>query len=334
MGKKFDIILNEDGEKVLVASDIYEGTVKIPAGVAHIGDKVFEYRKIAKVILPKGVKTIGKYAFSSIWLQEAVLPQGLEVIGDSAFFGCSDLNSIEIPESVKYIGRCAFYGCSKLEKIDLPEGLENLGSNAFYGCFKLKHIKLPEHMKRKPRKKREIEVVEIAKDKDFFTFSDDGAGVTGVSEKKDRDIKTLYIPDGVKTVCNEAFYGLRVHTVILPDGLESIQPRAFIKCVNFKRIFIPQSVKVIGKDAFAGCKQLKIYCEGEPREGWIDKPDEIKTYYDDMTEAFNFHRSAGSFDDRYVVERKEIIRNTFNPEERPVITNISREEFLKILQDK
>lgn len=331
MDKKFEISVNENGEKVLARCNIYEGTVKVPAGVVHIGAEAFQYRRITKVILPQGVKTIGKSAFNGCWLEEAILPQGLEVIGDSAFFGCSELKNIEIPESVKYIGSCAFYGCDSLEKIDLPEGLEKLGSNAFYRCFKLK-LKLPEHMKRKPRKKREIEVVEIAKDKDFFTFSDDGAGVTGVSEKKDREIKIMYIPDGIKTICGEAFYGLRVQTVILPDGLESIESRAFIKCVNFKRIFIPESVKEIDKDAFVGCKQVKIYCEGEPREGWIDKPDEVKTYYDDMTEAFNFHRSAGSFDDHYVVERKEIIRNTFNPENRPVYTNVSREEFMKTIK--
>lgn len=332
MGKKFDIILNENGEKVLTASNIYEGTVKVPAGVAHIGANAFEYCQATKIILPKGVKTIGKFAFSNIWLEEVVLPQGLEVIGDSAFFCCSGLKSIKIPESVKYIGSHAFYHCTNLEKVILPEGLEKLGSYAFDECFKLKHVELPEHLKRKPRKKREIEVIEIAKEKDFFTYSDDGAGVTGVREKKDREIKTLYIPDGVKTVYREAFYGLRVRTVILPDGLESIQPSAFKSCVNFKRIFIPKSVKEIGKDAFAGCKQVKIYCEGEPQEGWIDKPDEVKTYYDDMTEAFNFHRSAGSFDDRYVVERKEIIQNTYNPENRPVITNVSREQFLKTLK--
>lgn len=174
------------------------------------------------------------------------------------------------------------------------------------------------------------ETVSVATGGEYFSFAAEGE-IKGLKNWRAK-FKVIVVPDGVREIRGGAFSDANVQTVVLPDGLEVIGKNAFANCVNFKRIYIPSSVKEIGKDAFAGCKLLKIYCEGEPQTGWIDLPDEVKTYYDDMTEAFNFHRSAGSFDERHLVERKEIIKNTYNPEKRPVHTNVSREEFLKTLK--
>lgn len=326
MDKKYDIVINEKGEKVLVASSLDEGTIKVPEGVVHIGDKVFEWCvKITKVILPSSVKAIGSGAFTGCSMEEVILPEGLEVIGDSAFFGCRELKRIAIPKSIKQIGNYAFYDCKNLEKVILPEGLETLGRNAFARGLK---IELLEHMKRKQAsRKSKTKRIELAKDKTFFAFTENDTKVTGVQDRKAKyDI--LCIPDGVTTIVAGAFYSVNVKTVILPESVETIEANAFKDCKNFKRIYLPSRVKIIGKDAFAGCKQLEIYCEDEPQEGWINLPDEKKTYYEDMTEAFNFHRSSGSFDERHIVERTEIIRNTYNPEKRPVHTHITRDEFV------
>ncbi len=328
MDKRFDIVKNEKGEKVLISSSISEGTVEVPEGVIHIGDKVFEWCvKITKIMLPQGLKTIGQGAFTGCSLEEVMLPEGLEVIGDSAFFGCGELKSVEMPKSLKQIESCAFYGCQKLERVQLPEGLEKLGRDAFRNCSKLLHLELPEHLKKqKKSRKAKPEMVELAKDEAYFTLADDGRKVIGIKNSKAK-YDVICIPERVKIVSGGAFYGVKVKTVILPDDVETIETNAFKNCKNLQAIYLPSSVKIIGKDAFAGCKKLEIYCESEPQEGWINLPDEEKTYYDDMTDAFNFHRSAGSFDDHYVVERTEIIRNTYNPEKCSIHTNITREEF-------
>lgn len=165
----------------------------------------------------------------------------------------------------------------------------------------------------------------------LFKTSNNNQTVTGVVQAKVR-YNVLYVPEGTRMIWSGAFCGLSVGAVILPDGVEKIQSCAFKNCIGFQKIFIPKSVMAIGKDAFAGCKELKICCEGAPQKDWLDKPDKEKVHYDDMTDAFNFHRSSGSFDDHYIVERVEVIRNTYNPEKRPVITGISRDEFLKLLQ--
>ncbi len=89
--------------------------------------------------IPDGVKEIAPYAFYadrySIWegglpilyingaLCELFLPDSLTKIGDYAFFGCTQLKTINIPKSVTYIGEDVFYQCGCLENI-LYEGSE------------------------------------------------------------------------------------------------------------------------------------------------------------------------------------------------------------------
>ncbi len=164
-----------------------------------------------------------------------------------------------------------------------------------------------------------------------FSLSADGTKAEGVKTGKYRKMS---VPDGVREITKAAFRNLCVNYVILPDGVWKIGENAFYGCERLLKIYIPESVKEIGDDVFCGCKHLEIYCEGKPQEGWLDKAEEKRVYYEDMTDAFNFHRSSGSFDDHYIVERVEIKHNNYNPERRPVHTEVSRAEFLKLIEEK
>ncbi len=287
---------------------------------------------LKKAIIEDGVKQVDESAFSGCSsLTEVVLPNGITEIKSYAFFGCTSLESIVIPETVKIIGQSAFEGCKNLKSINLPENLKKLGKNAFKGCDSLPPSAIPKHFLKETAVKPKPEVIEVADNADMFVFGNDSGTVTGLKNRK-AHYTTVCVPNGVRVVQSSAFSGLNVKNVVLPDGLEKIEGNAFKNCVNFKKIFIPKSVKTVEKDAFAGCKLLHVYCESNPQESWIDLPDEQKMFCDDMTDAFNFHRSGGSFDDHYIVERTEIIKNSYNPEKRPVHTNVPREEFLTLLK--
>ena len=301
---------------------------EIEDGITRVDSSAFNgCASLVEVVLPASVVKIGSYAFRNCSsLARIVLPDGLKEIGSRAFAGCTSLEEIAVPDSVTKIGGYAFDGCKNLKRIKIRAGIV-LGVNALRGCEGL-----PSELveRTKPEKKATIppEIVEVATEREAFDFRDEKtlAGMKGGNARYIR----IIVPDGVRTIGGGAFRGLNVREIVLPDGLETIRAGAFENCVNFKRVYIPKSVKTVERNAFAGCKQLKIYCGGSPGDGWTDLPDEKKTYYDDMTEAFDFHRSAGSFDDRYIVERTEIIRNSYNPEKRPVYTDVSREEFLSL----
>lgn len=298
--------------------------ITLPHSLKKFSAAFEECENLTTVTVEKGVKRIDWYAFENCKsLTEVTLPEGLEEIGFSAFKGCTSLKRIQIPDSVRKIDTEAFSGCVGLEGVTIPKGLKEFGKDIFKGCENLPAVVLEKFAPQIPER------IEEGRDKSLFKLSNDESAVTGV-EHDDVQYGTLIIPEGVRKISSYAFSGIRVERVVLPEGLENIQACAFKDCGQLKSIYIPASVKVIGDDAFCGCKKLEIYCEGTPNEGWLDKEEMRKVYWDDMTEAFNFHRSAGSFDEQHIVERVEVTHNNYNPDKRPVHMNVSREQFKEL----
>ena len=53
------------------------------------------------------------------------------------------MKEIEIPRNIYQICDFAFYGCSELEKVDIELGVETVGEEAFADCYNLKQVNLP-----------------------------------------------------------------------------------------------------------------------------------------------------------------------------------------------
>lgn len=73
-----------------------------------------------------------------------VVEAGVTSIGDYAFYGCSNLTSVDLGYTISYIGDYAFYGCSGLTEIELPSSVHTLREYAFYGCSGLTNIAIPD----------------------------------------------------------------------------------------------------------------------------------------------------------------------------------------------
>lgn len=113
--------------------------------------------------------------------------------------------------------------------------------------------------------------------------------------------------------------------VVLPSSVFDIREKAFAHCVNLQRIYIPASVLRICENAFLGCPKLEIFCEGDVGVDWVDKEvTHYATVYSDEDDAFNFHRSSGSWNSHTVEEKRRLC---WNPDNRPVHTNVTREQF-------
>lgn len=61
-------------------------------------------------------------------------------IEDTAFYKCSELESITISDRVESIGNHAFYFDSELEWISIPYSVSSIGDSAFEGCTDLKDV--------------------------------------------------------------------------------------------------------------------------------------------------------------------------------------------------
>lgn len=85
-----------------------------------------------------------------------------------------------------------------------------------------------------------------------------------------KNINSVIIPEGVATIQSQAFRSCaKLKSVTLPNSLTDIYSGAFKGCSNLKTIMIPKSVTVIGTEAFSNCTNLKIYCEAKTQpKGW------------------------------------------------------------------
>ncbi len=178
-------------------------------------------------------------------------------IGDRAFEN-SDINSIVISEGVTSIGKSAFSSCRYLTSVTLPKGLINLGEYAFAHCHTLTNISFPE-------------------------------GLTSIGDEAfwDSRLTSIYIPASVKKIGDYAFNdgisSIRVNAnnkvydsrnncnaliesknnkliqgsnkTIIPNSIKIIGINAFRNC-KFTNITIPEGVTSIEKGAFCGCKGL------------------------------------------------------------------------------
>ena len=69
---------------------------------------------------------------------------------------------------------------------------------------------------------------------------------------------TYSIKEGVRIICNNAFWGCCSLTdIVIPDSVTSIGDKAFYRCSSLTSFVIPNGVTRIGTWTFLGCSSLK-----------------------------------------------------------------------------
>lgn len=76
--------------------------------------------------IPNTVITIGELAFEGYGNKSIKIPTSIITIGASAFSRSENLESIVIPNSVTQVGSMAFYGCNRLTKVTIGSSVVNL----------------------------------------------------------------------------------------------------------------------------------------------------------------------------------------------------------------
>lgn len=208
-------------------------------------------------------------------IKKVVISSGMIGIGNFAFENCSDLKSVEIPASVTSIGSAAFKDCSGLESMNIdeanttyenpegsnaivekssktlvagckntkiPDDVKIIGAYAFCGCSDLKSIEIPDNVS-------EIQVAAF----------DDCSNLTAI-----------HIPAGVDKIALGVFMGCsNLNSITIDSANRSYESPGNANAIIDKgtmtllegsnNTVIPEGVKVIWQNAFAGTYTLKEY---------------------------------------------------------------------------
>lgn len=277
--KPFDL----SAEKAESSSDI---RVEFGEGITRIADGLFSGATALRSIeLPRTVSVIGSGAFQSSGIEHISLPENLVEIEYDAFRGCVGLKTVSIgkgesvaigtafPSSLYKIGSNAFYGCTNITTLLLPEGLTEIWGHAFGNLPNLSHVYIPASLQTiypgnttngggpfysqvGNTAELEVEFAEGIEMIPSFLFANAGG------------LKSISVPDSVKTIGTHAFSKSGLEAISVPDTLETIGSGAFSLCSSLSTISIgngedvpigtlfPSGLRTIGSSAFYDCPHI------------------------------------------------------------------------------
>lgn len=227
-------------------------TIIIPERLTEIGDGAFNNCKEAHLIYDGTSKihcltSIGNKAFFNNFALVDVDLQysNLEKIPESCFEGCALLTEILLPPTIKQIETNAFKSCKLLRRIDVSN-CTYFGNSAFENCEQL--------------------VIDIKKDAKItyigygafentklYNLDLTNSTITNIQSKtfyNCSDLTNVVLPQGIKSINEEAFCLCGIENIQIPDGVTSLGNNVFSSCTNLTNVELPKSLTQIGCNAF------------------------------------------------------------------------------------
>lgn len=219
--------------------------------VSYIGRAAFaDCKNLVAIKMPDNAEIDGSKLFSECSsLKEVILPYDCN-IGNSMFYGCKDLRSVTLQGTPTTVGANAFSDCSSLSTLILPESIDTILEGAFARSG-LCSITIPENVK--------VIAAECFAD----CSSLDWAALSPYTELIEKrafancsSLSQINIPDGIKSIGEQAFRATNINSVELPDSLDFLGDYAFANCESLKDIKLPLSLKAVPYGCFCECSAL------------------------------------------------------------------------------
>ena len=172
------------------------------------------------------------------------IPAGVKNIEDYSFYWSDSLTTVTFPESVTNIGGSAFHGCTNLTSLEIPEGVTGIGNDAFFYCGSLVTVAIS------------ASVANIGDCAFYGCSSLESFSVDADNENySSDDYGVLYNKEKTKIIQYPA--GNSRETFTMPESVEIIGEDAFYQCESLTTINISEKATNIGNSAFYGCSSLE-----------------------------------------------------------------------------
>lgn len=238
------------------SGDYYLKNLTLSDYTETIGTMAFySCSQLSSVSLGNSLKTIGKQAFQhggTLGTFTTIkFPATLETIREEAFADCRYLTSVTLNRGLRTLERCAFWGCDGLKSITLPGSLRIIGDEAFVCCDHLEEVIFTSG---DGNGKIGEKCFDNLKQLKRVSFLGPGIETIGRTAFLNCDIEWLSLPSSLRTVEFGAFYSNRLTSLVIPEGVVTIETYAFTaqKSGAVQHLILPSTLKTIGDYAFNG----------------------------------------------------------------------------------
>lgn len=254
-------------------------SIRIPKNVHNVGSSAFKQSGVASIDVAEGnshYRSIDGVLFSidgktlvkcpdGLASDVYIVPYGVKTIDPFAFSYCSQINAIVVSYGVTTIRTGAFFSASNLKTVVLPEKLESIKKSAFDDCFSLTSVCVADKN-------------EVYRSIDGVLFSKDGTKL--VYFPQGRDDERFVVPDGVVTIEERAFYNHpRLKTIVLSGDVKEIDDSAFLLCDALTAFEVDErqtNYKVVDGVLFSADGTVLVkYPQAKEQENYV-VPDGVK----------------------------------------------------------
>ncbi len=235
-GENYVIYQDSENDSNLIIEPLESGYYNENSSVK---DAIISNIDWTKLELDKVEDSEGEEIVSATDIEQEInsveIKEGIKELGDKLFMGFPNLKEVTLPNSLTTIGSQVFYKDESLSEITIPDSVTNIGKYAFRNCTNLSTITLSKNM------------TEISEG----LFMDSGLEKIKYNNSDNENV----LSSNIKKIGAEAFRGTKLESIYIPDGVETIEDRAFENCKDLTDVTISSSVTSIGENVFAGCSK-------------------------------------------------------------------------------
>ncbi len=183
--------------------------------------------------------------------------------GNHAFEGNTSIESVIIPNSITAIGEYAFYRCTALRSVIIAPGEAEvvIGYGSFADCDALEEFTIYGNIVRfedpfclAPNHSYfEATLPNMTEYGGAYYLGNEQTPYMVLTQVKDANASTCEIHPDTKIIGGGAFYQSALTEITIPEGVITIDYKAFAKTQALTTFSFPESLRFVGEKAFADC---------------------------------------------------------------------------------